>query len=234
MENICCIYIMYWDITNPYIGQTVNLKLRYRGHINALTRGDHCNSKLQSKFNEYKEIPKIEILEICTTEQLNTLEEYYIKEFNSISTGLNIISGGYSVGKGINNSASKYSEEDLIEVYHLLNDITKSLTDVSNITDIPLSTVKKISQGVQHNKWLQEKYPLIWLNIDSNRKQRFSISNCAGTLKKQYRRIRSPDGTVHIVTNTTQFANTYKLSNGNLCAVLNGKRNSVSGWVGVV
>ena len=232
MDYITCIYLLYWDIEKPYIGQTVNLAGRSKAHINALRRQDHCNYKIQNEYNKLAINPTIDVLEKCSISELNNLEESYIKEFDSINNGLNIISGGYSVGTGVNNPSSKYSEVDLKEVYFLLNDYTKSYRDISIATAIPEDTVKKIAQGVQH-KWLHELYPEIYNNIELNRKLRKTNSTCAASQHKQYKKIMSPDGTVYEVTNTLQFSKEHNLRNGNLCSVLLGKRKSVSGWVGV-
>lgn len=122
MEDLVdsCIYILYWDINRPYIGQTTQFHKRCLRHLNELRKGIHCNYKIQGEYITYKTNPVIEVLQYAAIDQLDYLEEVYIKEFNSINLGLNIISGGYSVGTGINNPASKYTKDQLIKVYHLL------------------------------------------------------------------------------------------------------------------
>lgn len=227
-----CIYILYWDINKPYIGQTTNFHTRSKRHINEIKKGIHCNYKIQEQFNKFKVDPHIEVLEYCKDDELNYLEELYIIDFNSIKNGLNIISGGYSVGKGIHNHASKYSEEQLVEAYKLLSNYTNSYKHISSITGIPINTIKKIGQGVQHH-WLQETYPELYEKIKDSGKLRYKHSASAINQNKKYRNIMSPTGKVFTVLNTLEFSKEHNLPNGNLCSVLLGKRNSVKGWVGI-
>lgn len=230
----CCIYILYWDIEYPYIGQTNRkLSIRASSHFNALKRGDHCNYKIQNMYDTRNILPNIEVLELCNESDLDILEELYISDFDSINSGLNIISGGYSVGKGVNNSASKYSRESLIQAFHLLSDINNSFKDITKITGIPKDTLTKINTGIQHN-WLREEFPSVWEDIKTiSSKSRYKSSSSALKQGKEYRDIMSPDGIVYSVNNTLEFSKEHNLPNGNLCHVLLGKRRSVKGWVGV-
>lgn len=228
-----CIYILYWDIDKPYIGQTVSFNTRKQRHYNEILKGIHCNSKILVEYTKYNRLPTIDILESCSSCRLNYLEEYYIKEFNSINAGLNILSGGYSVGLGTNNSCSKYSEEQLYKAYRLLTDPLNSYKSISTNTGIAETTIKKIGQGVQHT-WLQEELPDEYDKIKLiTSKARYSNSASASNRGIQYRKIKSPEGIVYSVTNTLKFSTEHNLPNGNLCSVLKGKRNSVNGWVGV-
>lgn len=230
----CCIYILYWDIDYPYIGQTNRkLNIRARAHFNALKRGDHCNYKLQDIYRNKGTLPNIEVLQVCYESELDYLEELYISDFDSINNGLNIISGGYSVGRGVNNSSSKYSRESLIQAFELLVNINNSFKDITKITGIPKDTLTKINTGIQHT-WLHEEFPELWNTIKNiPSKSRYSSSASAIKQGKQYRDILSPDGIRYSVSNTLEFSNKHNLSNGNLCQVLLGKRRSVSGWLGI-
>lgn len=232
VDNATCIYILYWNIDIPYIGQTTNFRKRCNAHLSSLRRGDHCNYKIQKEFDILGIDPTIEILEECSLLHLNILEEQYIKEFDSINNGLNIISGGYSVGTGINNPASVYSEASLIKVFELLIDPYNSYKYISEQTSVAESTITKIVGGV-HHRWLWEQYPEMAIIIASSKKLRKTNSTCAASQNKKYRKIMSPDGKIYEVTNTLQFSKEHNLRNGNLCLVLTGKRKSVSGWVGV-
>jgi hypothetical protein len=224
---------MYWDIENPYIGQTVSLPKRKRAHFNAMSRGDHDNYKIQQKYNYTSILPNIDILQNCNIEQLNSLEEFYIKDFDSINTGLNIISGGYSVGYGTNNPASVYTEAQLVEVLKLLSDVKNSYEYITEKTNVLKDTITKIVSGIQH-VWLQEKYPDLYSAMKSiDSKLRYSYSACASGQGKRYKKIMSPDGTIYDVLNTLQFSKEHNLPNGNLCSVLLGKRKTVKGWKGL-
>jgi hypothetical protein len=197
-----------------------------------MRRGAHDNYKIQKQFNAESILPTVEPLCYTPSGQLNTLEEYYISEFNSIDSGLNIITGGYSVGRGVNNPASIYTRDKLILAFKLLAEPTNSYKAIYELTGVPKSTLTKISSGAQHI-WLQEEFPEVFTKIQSVGKLRYTTSSCAKGQDKKYRRIRSPDGTIYEVTNTLQFSREHGLPNGNLCSVLLGNRNTVNGWVGI-
>lgn len=229
----CGIYILYWSIDRPYIGQTTQFHVRKLRHINEIRLGIHCNKKILQEYNRTGTLPEIEMLVQCLPEELNTLEEQYIQEFNSIDNGLNIISGGYSVGYGTNNSCSKYTKQQLVEVFSLLADPNNSYKYISKLTGVAETTVKKIGQGAQHT-WLHSEHPEIYSKIlEITSKDRYCISASAKAQGKSYRRIKAPDGTVYTVSNTAEFAREHNLPNGNLCSVLLGNRKSVKGWIGV-
>ena len=232
MDNPC-IYIMYWNVCCPYIGQTVHLLKRKNAHFNSLSNLKHVNYKIQNAYNTTNTFPNIEVLEYCTHDNMNPLEESYIKEFDSINNGLNIISGGYSVGYGVNNPASLYTEEQLVEVLVLLSDVNNSYKIITEKTSVGKDTITKIASGV-HHLWLKEKYPVLYQNMKSvDSKLRYKQSASAGSQNKKYRKILDPNGIVHEVTNTLEFSKKYDLPNGNLCSVLLGRRNSVKGWKGI-
>jgi len=235
MDSISCIYILYWDINYPYIGQTVNFHTRYNKHINEIKQKIHCNYKILQEYEKYNALPNIEILFRIknSKDDLNYFEELFIKEFDSIDNGLNIISGGYSVGIGTNNSASKYSKDQLKLAFELLADVNNSYKQISTITKINLDTIKKIGQGAQH-LWLHEEYPKISAKVLSiSSKERYKNSASAISQGKQYRKIMSPNGIIYTVTNTLEFSKQHNLPNGNLCSVLLGKRKTVNGWKGI-
>jgi predicted transcriptional regulator len=230
--NTSGIYILYWDIDRPYIGQTVNFNKRAQSHLNALRRNDHVNYKITREYSLYNSQPNIELLLPCSTTELDMYEEWLIEEFDSINHGLNIISGGYSVGKGVNNSMSEYSEHQILEACKLLQNLDLSYADISKITGIKRHTLGKIVNGKQH-VWIKENHPDIWKNIEGTSKLRFSKSVSGSRSGQEYRKIKSPEGIIYTVINTLQFSKEHNLPNANLNQVLSGKRNSVLGWIGV-
>ncbi len=80
-----------------YIGQTVNYRKRKTAHYNKLKQGEHHNEHLQRAFNKYGEsVFKIELLKKCKIEELDELEQYYIKKFDACNheKGYNMMYGG--------------------------------------------------------------------------------------------------------------------------------------------
>lgn len=95
-DALCGIY----KITNlvnykVYIGQSINIKARWKDHVHSLNRGDsHC-TLLQRAWTKYGENNFLfEILELCSEDMLDIVEVKYIEMYDSCNNGYNIENGG--------------------------------------------------------------------------------------------------------------------------------------------
>lgn len=80
-----------------YIGQTVDINRRKNTHFNNLRKNKHDNPKLQNSWNKYGEQEfhfRYWSFEINTLEELNNLECEYIKKYDSLNNGFNLVPGG--------------------------------------------------------------------------------------------------------------------------------------------
>ena len=78
-----------------YIGQTYNLKHRWRTHKNNLKANRHHNKHLQYAWNKYgADNFKFDILEYCSVDLLDEREIYWIEFYNTIQEGYNLAEGG--------------------------------------------------------------------------------------------------------------------------------------------
>lgn len=80
-----------------YVGQSKNIKDRWRRHISELRKCKHNNSYLQDNWITYGESAfKFYVLEECSPELLDEKEQYYIDSLNSMSygNGFNLTTGG--------------------------------------------------------------------------------------------------------------------------------------------
>ena len=107
-----------YKITNPknkiYIGQSVNIKVRWKNHCNLKKLKDQ--TKLYNSILKYGiENHKFEVVQYCSFDELNNLERYYQELYNCIENGLNCKLTDTNFKKGI------FSEETKLK-------ISKSLT----------------------------------------------------------------------------------------------------------
>ena len=92
------IYCIENIVTNKkYIGQSVDIDTRWKKHKYELNRDNHKNKYLQSAWNKYGEDKfKFYILELCSEEELDEKEIYWIEHYNTVDRelGYNLKTGG--------------------------------------------------------------------------------------------------------------------------------------------
>lgn len=98
-----------------YIGQSKNIERRYIEHC---TRS-HDKEIVDLNINLWgKENFSLEILEECPIDKLDEREDYYIKLYNAVELGYNILNGGQNNGYrcGENNGNAKLTDEDVYNI----------------------------------------------------------------------------------------------------------------------
>lgn len=99
-----------------YIGQSADIKRRWKNHKIELKNNAHRNPHLQSAFNKYgEEAFEFRILEETTEENLDDAEEYWINYFNSTNP-----EKGYNLKYGGNSSKQR---EDIQEQLNLIREL---------------------------------------------------------------------------------------------------------------
>jgi len=81
------------------IGYTKHFFVRYGTHKSELNNNRHQNSILQNSYNKYNGNFKFELVNLCNIEDLQEMEIYFIKAFDTQDRryGYNIQSGGNKV-----------------------------------------------------------------------------------------------------------------------------------------
>ena len=79
-ENVTGIYVITNKINNKvYIGQSIDIRVRWWGHRCELNRNSHYNKHLQGAWNKYGEDNfDFSVLEECEQEEINDREVQYL------------------------------------------------------------------------------------------------------------------------------------------------------------
>jgi group I intron endonuclease len=74
-----------------YVGQSRNIPNRYQQHLSMLERGEHHSIKLQKDYNKVGvEGFTLKVLELCSEEELDEKEQYWIQRLNAYNKGYNM------------------------------------------------------------------------------------------------------------------------------------------------
>lgn len=209
----------------PYVGQSSNIEQRYIGHCSELRTGK-SNFKLLEAFR-LGGIPKLEILEECSIEELTTREVYWIKKLDTVFNGLNLTDKCVNSGLGENNFKSLYSNEIIEKAFlYLVDNPDKNLKQISKYTGVNYSVIGSISRGYSH-MWLKEKYPIEYEKIRSS--PRRGLNN-ASYQNLNYPAVISPDNVVYYISNLQKFCREHNLNASCMHGLLHGSRKTHKKW----
>ena len=158
-----------------YIGQSINIETRRRRHISDsyYPKSKAYNTAFHSAIREYgSDNFDFEVLCICKQEELDTLETFYIKKFNTIvPNGYNMTSGGES-----RKYQSLFSDADIREIIKELKETIDSADEIAERWGCSASLIKKISYGEQY-RLEDEEYPIRDQNHIHQIRQKYSYFN---------------------------------------------------------
>ena len=120
-----------------YIGQSIDIKTRWKCHISYLNNNTHNNKHLQSAWDKYgKENFSFNVVEECDVEDLNEREIYWINKYNSYinKNGYNLTLGG--------DGGRTIEPETIEKIYDLYNNGYIAV-EISEQLDIYIKTVYK-------------------------------------------------------------------------------------------
>lgn len=222
--------LTFKDTDKVYIGQSVNIEKRFIEHISRANTGT-ASKKLQDAFQVFG-VPTLNIIEECTEDILDELEDINIQIYNSVDGGFNTCYTSLNKPDNTceNNGMSTYSKEQILEVFNILVEQPGvSFIKISGITKVASGTVAQIACGGRH-QWLSKEYPEKYAQLISTKHKRKSVSSSAKYRGILYPPIISPLDVVYQVDHLNNFAKEHLLDSGNLSKLLNGKAKSHKGW----
>ena len=151
------IYTITNKINNKkYIGQSQNIKVRWKNHKAELRHNHHSNTYLQNSWNKYGEHNfEFKIIEECNIEKLDEKEMYWIEFYNTVDPecGYNLNNGGGS-NRGIipSEETKRKMSENHADVSGENNPMYgKTLYDVLNEEEVA-TWKQKISYSMNYRK----------------------------------------------------------------------------------
>jgi len=135
-----------------YIGQSKDIDERFKQHFY------HSDSIVDKNLKLYgKDHFKFEVLEVCNENELDEKEAYYIRKYNSIMYGYNLIQGGqHNIGES--NPNSKLTE---IDIYN----IREMYKNHNNKRDVYSKYSDKISEYYFSNLWEGKSWTNIHMDV---------------------------------------------------------------------
>jgi len=113
-----------YKITNlingkAYIGQSQNIEERFVEHLHHHSENAYDIGKALYKYG--KENFSFEVLEECSPDKLDELEDYYIIKYNTINSGYNNLRGGKTCS-GASNANAKLTEQEVYDIREAFKD----------------------------------------------------------------------------------------------------------------
>ena len=148
-----------YKITSPtkkvYIGQSVNIKVRWKNHCNPKKSKDQ--PKLHNSFLKHGiKKHKFEVIQYCEVEELNELERYYQELYNCIEKGLNCKLTETKTVKAIFSKETRLKISKSLTGKKLSEEHKKSLSKAQTGLKRSKEAIQKSIESRKHIKRTQE------------------------------------------------------------------------------
>lgn len=133
-----------------YIGQSINIEQRRRQHISTsyYPKSNTYNTIFHQAIRKYGvDNFTFEIICICNIEELDVLESFYIKKFNTLApNGYNMTEGG----ENARSCNSFFSEDDVKNIINELRNTDDKAEIIADRWNCSASLIKKICYGEEY------------------------------------------------------------------------------------
>lgn len=220
-----------------YIGSAVNLKRRINEHKNRLNKNKHNNRYLQNAWNKYgKQSFIFEILEYTSKEKLIEIEQWWLDIYKSY-----IKDRGYNINKKaesslgikrtklqIKNSIIARGAKPFV-VYNKKGIIIGTFLNKKECAKkLKLKNSSNITQCLNWKK--KTLFGYLFIYKDELHLLKDKLEFVKPESSKPFLMYDDSDNIYGVFINQVECAKKYKLSNKNINAVLNGKKNTHFGF----
>lgn len=153
-----------------YIGQSIDIKERWKKHIYALKNKRHPNDYLQKAWDKYKEeCFKFYVLEYCEIDELDAKEINYINLYNTTDR-----SCGYNLKFGGQNGGSKYTDESREKMSRTQKELCK---DPKNLEKLRQYSIKNWVNEEYRQSRSGKNHPLYGKHLSEETRKKISDAN---------------------------------------------------------
>lgn len=197
------IYVIHNIRTDKiYLGQTNNLKRRWREHKSSLANNHHTNRHLQFAWNKYgAKSFKFRVLEYCSVGKLDEREQHYLSIYAKRGVCYNTALDVIAPLKGLNVSAETRQKKSRALMGHVISPETRA--KISN-------ALKGKTKGRKHSPDFVER------RVSHSRRDWILIS---------------PDGIEYRVHGLTEFCRNHDLIPSGVSNAARGKAKTHKGWI---
>lgn len=211
-DELCGIYKITSPTNRIYIGQSKNIKNRYRNHLH---KNRKLDTKLRRSFRKYGvEHHTFEIVELCTSTVLSDREDYYTIKYKCLTDGLNIRDTKTRCYIGSTDTGSTWTDERRSTHSKFMKNLWKDNPDYHRRDELFKEKISKKSKGNVVAKDKNGNY--VRVSVDEYKKRDDLVGVTSGVeqpkLKKQVKCIT--DG--KLFESLKSASKYYGLGNSNL------------------
>jgi len=153
-----------------YIGQSVNIKQRWKNHKTVNPKDHEYNYPLYQAFRKYGiNNFNFEVIEECSIDELNNKEEYWIKYYNSYNNGYNQTLGGNQP-----THYNKITPDILSQITYLLANTTLYHSQIAQQFNVSTEMIQGINTG---RYWKRDLIYPIRQKVDNSMKEQVQNVN---------------------------------------------------------
>ena len=235
------IYMIKCSNGNFYIGQAVNIKKRWKRHLQELKYGNHYNCRLQNIYNKYGENSlEFSVVEECDLSDLDNLEQILLDAHYEDPFCINISKDATSPTRGRKMSAEtckkisdslKLRDPDIYKkIRDKLRGISRTEEDKQKMRKPKSEETKKRMSQYGKNRSEQHRKKISDNMLGDNNPNFGKRLGRVTEFKPKSFRVMSPDGVIYEGINLTQFAKEHNLTQTSIINVNNRKAKSHKGW----
>lgn len=154
---------------NFYIGSsTISIRIRFSRHFSDLKSQKHYNKILQKAYNKYQGLITLEILEVCSSEECLSKEQYYIDLYNPVYNICKIAGNTLGVKSSEKFILKKSKPVDMFDLLGNYIQTFKSISECSRQTGLCSTRIGLSARSNSRTGKFRFKYSGLYNQLDKH------------------------------------------------------------------